>query len=73
MVVFIPEVLLLPLKINIDGIIIMNSVTPRLYFMVFRFFRLLRFFFIKRKRNSVIDAIKVLIPANKTGGIIFVE
>ena len=67
-----PDVLLLPVKINIDGIIIIKSVTPKLYLMVSKFFRLFKFPRIKRKINKVIEAVKVLSPAKRIGGIILV-
>lgn len=68
-----PDVLLLPVKIRIEGIIIMNKVTPRLYFSVCLFFKLFRSLRRRININNVTDAVIVLKPANRIGGIIFVE
>lgn len=69
----IPEVRLLPIKIKIEGIIIIKVATPREYLMVFVFFNKCNCLFFSRKRNNDIDASNTDVPAKNIGGKIFVE
>ncbi|MFA6305664.1 MAG: hypothetical protein WC651_02960 [Candidatus Gracilibacteria bacterium] len=73
MVVFIPEVLLLPMNINTAGIIMINTVIAMAYFRALKSINFLSSFLKIIYTKRAIPAAKVLNPANKIGGIIFVE
>lgn len=70
--VLMPEVRLVPMKIRIEGIMTMKSVMPRMFKIASLFFSLLSCFVVMKYSNMTSPVTKMLVPANRIGGISFV-